>query len=370
MISRNGSSLPQPHNANRFPPPSLLTMFSPKHVTKARPTVTSHAQHQQQATPAQQSVQRATDRKKYSASLSLLRQMYAAAKFKKWKYQSWGWTKWKDLCNFERLKAVWEKMNELKKIANVNKSLSLEVQELCAADQARFFLHDSSSGMLFSQANPEDDPLITTVGGRGIVGYVAETKTVMRYRRIVSTEDPETQHVYNRTASKAPTFPFVVSGKIPAKSLYDKEVDSSIQGGMDGTNNGLVVPILSGLASDPIESRGLIGVCQVINRFENNFSDDDVSILENFMIFARDHVLEKESQGDVRDLLKAAEAWKIDQKNKANLDKLYFNYVRNAIMREGKKQKNIGLCCAIVPCATTEVLFSFFFPIAQQQGNW
>ena len=225
-------------------------------------------------------------------------------------------------------------MNELKKIANVNKSLSLEVQELCTADQARFFLHDSSSGMLFSQANPEDDPLITTVGGRGIVGHVAETKRVMRYRRIVSTEDPETQHVY-RTNQKN-TFPFVVSGKVPAKSLYDKEVDSSTQGGMDGTNNGLVVPILSGLASDPIESRGLIGVCQVINRFENNFSDDDVSMLEKFMIFARDHVLEKESQGDVRDLLKAAEAWKIDQKNKANLDKLYFNYVRNAIMREGK----------------------------------
>jgi len=91
---------------------------------------------------------------------------------------------------------------------------------------------------------------------------------------------------------------------------------------MKGTKNGLCVPILNN------DGNTLVGVCQVINRFEGNFSDDDVELLQDFVVFARDHVLERQNQGDIISLLKAAEKWKIDKKNAANESVNYFQYMR------------------------------------------
>ena len=139
-------------------------------------------------------------KKKHRAADLLLRQMYNAARFHKWKYTMYGWNKWKDLSNFQRLKEVWVRMEKSKKIASINMSLCAEVQELCGANQARFFLHDSASGMLFSQANPECEPIITTVGGKGLVGHVAQTRSVMRMRR-------------SKVVAGQQNIPFVVTGQ-------------------------------------------------------------------------------------------------------------------------------------------------------------
>lgn len=101
--------------------------FTPKHKTKPRQPTPSYMQHKLQ--PSRSEV--LLKKKKMQATKDLLRQMYYAAKFQKWKLTMYGWTKWKDLINFNRLKDVWSKMEEMKKIANINKSLSMEVQELC-----------------------------------------------------------------------------------------------------------------------------------------------------------------------------------------------------------------------------------------------
>ena len=149
--------------------------------------------------------------------------------------------------------------------------------------------------------NPESDPIITTVGGRSIVGHVAETRVVMRYRRVTDKATkplplplPSLSTTTKSSSSESKSH-IIVTGSIPADQLYDEVVDSSIKGGLNGTNSGLVVPILGGTIHDT--NRKLIGVCQVINRFDGNFSDDDVETLEKFVIFARDEVLQKENQG-------------------------------------------------------------------------
>ena len=314
-----------------------MSFIPPRPKTTPRKSITSSQQHRLQATPSQI----ANVQKRRRAVQIIFRELYNAARFRKWSFTMHGWTKWKDLCNFQRLQEVWTQMEERKKIASINVSLIAEVQELCGANEAKIFLHDKESGMLFAQHDPDANPVITMVGGRGIVGHVAKTKVSIRLKRCKQQQQQQQQQQQPGSSTKnnmsnKDFIPFVVSGKIPAINIFDAEIDSSI-GGIEATKNACIVPILSGEKEDSLETRELIGVCQVINRFDGNFDDDVVELLNDFVIFARDEVLEKENQGDVRSLLKAAEKWKVDKKNSFNDTKAYFTYMNDALMREARE---------------------------------
>ena len=306
---------------NRFQNNRKMSFQTPK-KTKSR-TSTPAFHHHRKSTPSKT----ASTKRKNNAAKTLLRQMYQAARFHKWKYTMYGWTKWKDLTNFNRLRDIWKKMEQTKKIASINTALNSEVQELLGANEARFFLKDPDSELLFSQSNPESDPIITTVGGLGLVGYVASSRKVIRMKRLAVSNSSSPSKSPNKESYLKPPFPFqIIGSNLPKDSspadLFDATIDVSTSGGMKGTKNGLCVPILNN------DGNTLVGVCQVINRFEGNFSDDDVELLQDFVVFARDHVLERQNQGDIISLLKAAEKWKIDKKNAANESVNYFQYMR------------------------------------------
>ena len=306
---------------NRFQNNHKMSFQTPK-KTKSR-TSTPAFHHHRKSTPSKT----ASTKRKNNAAKTLLRQMYQAARFHKWKYTMYGWTKWKDLTNFNRLRDIWKKMEQTKKIASINTALNSEVQELLGANEARFFLKDPDSELLFSQSNPESDPIITTVGGLGLVGYVASSRKVIRMKRLAVSNSSSPSKSPNKESYLKPPFPFqIIGSNLPKNAstadLFDATIDVSTSGGVKGTKNGLCVPILNN------DGDTLVGVCQVINRFEGNFSDDDVELLQDFVVFARDHVLERQNQGDIISLLKAAEKWKIDKKNAANESVNYFQYMR------------------------------------------
>lgn len=254
----------------------------------------------------------------------LFQQLYSAARFRQWRFTMYGWTKWKNAFDFDRLKESFDEMTRRENIASINTAIANEAQELLGCNEARFFLYDAPTGMLFSQTNPDVDPIVTNINAQvGVVAHVARTHKQVRMKL-----DPSSN------PNSAERFQF--TDNISAKQIFDPQLDVDRTTGIDGTRNALAVPILRlpDESSDIMQPQ-LIGVCQVFNKFTGDFADDDVNMLLDFCKFVETNVFEKGSDSDLQSLLKAAEKWKLDRRIKAMNDTLYFQHLR-VLMREAR----------------------------------
>jgi adenylate cyclase len=259
---------------------------------------------------------------KVRAALQLFRQLYSAARLKQWHLTMYGWIKWKNFYDYDGMKRAFDVMAQRERIASINTAIANEAKELLGINDARFFLLDSASGLLFAQAHPEDEPLVTTIrADLGMVVHVARTRNAVR---MWLNPRPD--------SDSAPRYLF--SDGLREDEIFDQNIDVDSKLGIEGTRNALAVPILGGDGDDA--DRPIIGVCQIINKFSGNFGDDDVNTLKDFTEFVRHNVLEQKSQGDVAGLLKAAEKWKLDRRIAAMNDALYYQHL-GVYMREARE---------------------------------